>query len=218
MAKPVAHATARIGPWEQRLDRLVLALGRSPFGASGHGRPRGILNIFRLVERLLERGHTYHALYPGGIVRYEIAPLPARPLRLRDGTLIPRGERVVIVHFDNRAIAALDGAGSTQALAWQLVRAGRDDMRALAALARQGALPVDVRAVWAETLFYLAPARYGFATRPARRGPRTVGARLFLLALLAIYGRDGAAGVDPGQLPLGEAWIGLDELQRCFTE
>ena len=209
---------APIGPWEQRLDRLVLALGRSPLGPAGHGRPRGLLHIFRLVERLLERGHIYHRLHDGGIVRYEIAPLPARPLRLRDGTIVPRGERVVILHFENRVLAALDGAGGTQALAWQLVRAGRDDMRVLATLARRGALPPEVRAVWTETLFYLAPARYGFATRPARPGLRTVGARLFLLAILAIYGRDGTAGVDPAQLPLGEAWIALEELQRRFTE
>jgi hypothetical protein len=211
------RAKARVGPWEQCFDRLVLALGHSAFGPSGRGRPRGILHVFRLVERLLARGHDFHPLRPGGIVRYEIAPLPARALRLGGGVVVAPGELVVMLHFDNQAIAALSAPG-TQALTWQMVRAARLDLRALAALSQRGALPSAVRAVWAETLFYQSLARYGFATRPARRGVRAPFARLFMLTLLAIYGRDGVAGVDPSQLPLGEAWTGLNELRRRFAQ
>lgn len=82
--------------WERALDRTVLALARSPWGSSGHGRPRGIMHIFRQVERLIERGHPTHALRPGGLVRYEVTPLTAgRPLTLPGRPPVRRGEPAI---------------------------------------------------------------------------------------------------------------------------
>lgn len=203
-----------VGRWEQRFDRTVLSLGRTFWGRSGRGQARGLLRVFRFAERLTERGRVIVPLSAYGVARYEIAPLPTAALPMRDGSTVERGETVIILHFDNKAIAALDGGRDTRALTWHMIRAGREGLRQLAALAGAGAFPDDVRAVWAETLFYPALARLGLETRPARRTLRRPFARLFMLAMLAIYGREGPAGVDVAHLPLGEAWIALDDLRR----
>jgi hypothetical protein len=207
------------GGWEQHLDWIVLALGRSPWGSAGYGRPRGILHIFRFVERLIERRRPLRPLRAGGIVRYEIASLPARPIPLDGRAPVPRGEPVVILHFDNRVLASLaESATSIQALTWRLVRLGSGDLRLLADMARSGALPKGVRAVWAETVFYQALPRVGFTLRPAPRTIRTPFARLFMLCMLAMYGRPGqlARSRSLNHLQLGEAWMSLDELRRRF--
>jgi hypothetical protein len=210
-----------VGRWEERFDRAVFAFGHVAAGPAGGGRARGILHIFGLVERLMEIGHTIRPLRAGGILRYEIARLPARTLPLADGTRVKRGQRVIVIHFDNRSIAAIAReVRGMHALTWRLVHEADGDLRELAALARSGALPPDVRAAWAEGLFARALARYGFRTRPAARTPRTPFARLFLLALLAIYAREGLGRLESTRLRhlrLEEAWIGLDALQGRFA-
>ncbi|HWE60072.1 MAG TPA: hypothetical protein VHB98_00020 [Chloroflexota bacterium] len=213
-------APARIGRWEQRMDRVVLALGRSPWGRSGYGRARGLLHIFHLANWLLERGHPSRALRSDGVVRYEFTTLPTRrALPLRGQPPVRYGEPIVGLHFDNRVIAALSTTlPDTRRLTWHMIRSAEKDMQQLADLARAGGVPPNIRAIWAETLIYPSLARYGYHTRPAPRSIRTPFARLFMLSLLAIYGRPEAGMSERAwqHLQLGEAWIGVEELKRRF--
>jgi hypothetical protein len=116
-------------------------------------------------------------------------------------------------------LAALaEEATNVPALTWRLMRLGGGDLRALADLARSGALPEGVRAVWAETLLYKSLPRLGFHTRPAPRTLRTPFARLFMLCMIAMYGRPGQLRQSRSlnHLELGEAWMSLDELVEHF--
>lgn len=179
------------------------------------------MRIFRLVERILERLHPMHPLRRDGILRYELLPLPARALPLSGQKPIRHKELVIGLHFDSRAIAVLsDATSTTQALTWRLAREAVKDLQVLADLVQAEAFPRQVRAVWAESVLYRAFARYGFTTRPARRNVRTPFARLFLLMLMAMYGRMSPEHLGQDyqlHLDLGEAWMGLDELQRRFS-
>jgi hypothetical protein len=211
----------RISAWEQHFVRLILALGHSVEDANGRRHPRGILRIFHLVELILERLHPMRRVRPGGVLRYEIIHLPERALPLSGRHPIKHGDRVIGLHFDSRAIAALNAVTpTTQAMTWRLVREGLKDLRALADLIRAGAFPADIRGVWAESVLYRAFARYGFTVRPAPRSLRTPFARLFLLTLMAMYGRTTTDRLGDDyqlHLELGEAWMGLDELERRFS-
>ncbi|HVC81346.1 MAG TPA: hypothetical protein VNL35_12700 [Chloroflexota bacterium] len=178
------------------------------------------MHVFRLVERVLARSHTLHPLGEGGILRYEIAPLPVPAIGPRGGELIRRGDPCVILHFDNPTLAALSaGEPNVRRLTWRLTRLCARDLDALAQLARQGVIPAEIQAIWAETLVYQALRRWGFATRLARPTIRTPFARLFMLAILAIYGRPrqlshGGRALD--HLRLGEAWIDINDLLERF--
>lgn len=206
--------------WERYLDRVVLTLARTPLGRSGRGRPRGIMHAFRLAERLLEHGHTTYPLRPEGIVRYEIAPLPARrPLPLPNRPPVRRGERVIVIHLDNGAMAELAGrVPNGLRLTWHIARIASADLQELADRVRAGSFPGDVRAIWGETLIYTSLTRYGFRIRPAPRTLRTPFVRLFMLSLFAIYGRPGALDGEHAlqHFQLGEAWASLADLQRRF--
>ena len=196
----------------------MLGLGRLALGPAGRGHARGILHIFRLAEVLMERGRVAPLLTPQGWLRYEVTRLYTHALPLPGEPPVRRGDPVIIVHFDNRRVAALAAqAASTHQLTWRLARAADEDMAALADLIRAGQFAHGPRAVWVEGLFAPALRRYGFATRPSARRLRAPWARLFLLALVAIYSRDGLRRLDDERLlrlPMTEAWIGLDELQR----
>src|SRR5579883_43384 len=93
----------------------------------------------------------------------------------------------------------------------------REELQALAELARAGGLPQGVRAAWTEALIWPMLLRYGFTGRPAAHTLRTPFVRLYLLGLLALYnGDDRERVLDGRRLRLGEAWIALDALQRRF--
>lgn len=178
------------------------------------------MHIFRLVERILERRRPTRLVREGGITRFEIAPLPVREIVLRDGAVVQRGELCVGLHFDNPTLAALTAdEPSVRRLTWRLTRIGGEDLEALAQLIRQGTIPAGIRVIWTETVFYQALQRFGFTLRPAEPSLRAPFARLFMLAMLAIYGRprplaQGGRALD--HLRLGEAWLSIDDLLARF--
>ena len=214
-----ARSDAAVSRREQWLTRLVFAVGRLAWGPSGGGRARGILRIFSLAERVAAWRRGLCPVRPGGMLRYEIAPLPGRAFPLPGRPAIRHGERVLILHFDSRTfLAQAKAVPGTQTRTWRLSRIAIEDLRALAAMARDGAFPQDMRAAWGETITYRTIARFGFVTRPAPYTWRSAFIRLFQLGLVSIYSRDGSAHRDETyqRLRLGEAWIGLDELQRRY--
>jgi hypothetical protein len=216
-----ARADTVVSRREQWLARFVFAVGRLTSGPSGRGRARGILRIFYLAERVAAWRRGLRPARPGGMLRYEIAPLPGRALPLPGQPAVRHGERVVILHFDSRTFPAQATAiPGTQARTWRLSRIAIEDLRALAAMTRDGAFPVDVRAAWGETILHKDMARWGFTTRPAPYTWRSAFIRLFQLGLASIYSRDELAHHDETyrRLRLGEVWIGLDELQRRYLD
>ena len=214
-----ARPAAAVSRWEQWLTRFVFAIGRLASGPSGRGRARGILRIFYLAERVAAWRRGLRPARPGGMLRYEIGPLPGRAFPLPGQPAVRHGARVLILHFDSRTfLAQAMAVPGTQARTWRLSRIAIEDLRALAAMARDGAFPQDVRAAWGETIIYKDMARWGFATRPAPYTWRSAFIRLFQLGLVSIYSRDGGAHRDETyrRLRLGDVWIGLDELQRRY--
>jgi hypothetical protein len=178
------------------------------------------MHVFRLVERIMERTRPLRPVREGGILRFDIAPLPARDIVLRDGSVVRHGERCVILHFDNRMLAARSAnEPSVRVLTWRLARMGGQDLEALARRIRQGDIPPGIRVIWAETVFYEALVRFGFTIRPAAPGLRAPFARLFMLAMLATYGRPRHLSQDGrtiDHLRLGEAWLLIDDLLDRF--
>lgn len=207
------------GDWcERTLTRAVLSLGRSPWGTSGRGRARGVLHVFLLGERIMQRRHPLRPIQPNGYVYYEIAPLPRGCLPLPAQPPVCAGERVIILHFDNPTAVDLASKSGAPSPSWRLLRDARAELATLANLAREGAFPSDIRAVWGESIFTPGVVRLGFTTRQAPPGIRTTFVRLFMLGLIAIYG-DSPRDLQERRLRhmrLGEAWMGLDELQRRF--
>jgi hypothetical protein len=214
-----ARVDAAVSRREQWLAGFVFAVGRLTSGPSGRGRARGILRIWSLAERVAAWRRALRPVRPGGMLRYEIAPLPGRAFPLSGQPAVRHGERVVILHFDSRIfLAQAMAVPGTQTRTWRLSRIAIEDLRTLAAMAQDGAFPEDVRAAWGETIMYRSMARFGFATRPAPYTWRSAFLRLFQLGLVSIYSRDGSAYRDETyqRLRLGDVWIGLDDLQRRY--
>lgn len=203
--------------WEGALDRAVLALGRTPWGISGGGHAHGLLRVFPPVQRRLEKGHDIRLIRPGGYLRYEVGRFPAEPLDLGNGIRLRRADPVIIIHFDNRVLSGMRRElTSRRALAWWMYRTAVMEFHHLAALIRSGEISENIRAVWAETFMYTVLARMGLCTRPAPATLRTPFARLYSLALMAIYGSLELTAANVRQHRLGEAWLGRDEFLDRF--
>jgi hypothetical protein len=202
---------------ERLLLRFVFSLAR-PDRMPGGGRPTGILRVFALAERFLEPRYVAPSVQAGGVLSYEIGRLPpgTRPLPLDPPVNV--GDPIIRLHFNNRALARIAEANAApRHLAWEVSRRTVQDLIALAGMVKSGDFPHASRAVWAETVVYRAMTRLGFETRESKSSLRRPFARLYILALMAIYGPPGLIDRDLERLrhyQLGEAWMDL----RCLVE
>ncbi len=206
--------------WEAAFARLVLRSARPARPESGR-RARGVLRVFVIAERLASLGHHKRPLQGGGVLSYEIERYSGRPLPLAGQPDIRAGEPVVVLHWQNqRGLARLTRRSeSRRAAIFQAIELAKADLCSLAELARGGAFPSEVRAVWAETILYSLLAHYGFEARAAPPGLRTGLLRIYFLGLFASYGLDGLSRARrdrTGHFHLGEAWLSLDDLNRRF--
>ena len=138
---------------------LLLAASRR---AVAFAPPRFLDPILALIERIDRRRRRIHPIRPGAVLGLEVGRHRGRPVTLRDGTVIRRGEVVGLIHFDNARLRALTSSGSLVG-AWEQ---GRGD---LAALARWAAGQPPTRrpvAFFGEGLHAAVAARAGFEVLP----------------------------------------------------
>jgi hypothetical protein len=104
-----------------------------------------------------------------GTFLLSVHPHRGSAMRLRDGTVVRRGDPVAEIHFWNQRIAAYAAHGARE-LTWALLRDLRADLATLAAAL--GELPAGRRplAVYGVTPLAEGAVRLGFETRPLPRG------------------------------------------------
>ncbi len=110
-----------------------------------------------------------------------------RRLALGDGTVVRLGDRVGVLHLDNRRLATVHARGSTPlAIGLEFRRELLASLRGLAHRARPGGSLADVVAFSATTILHHGLPRIGFERDPVRIAwPRiTTGYQLALLATL----------------------------------
>jgi hypothetical protein len=133
------------------------------------GRPLGPWAA--LYERLYARLHGLHDL-PGGdrsCVRFAVTRHRGPAVRLADGTVVARGDRVVVLHLHNASLGGLgqDGLSAAQAgLAFR--RLLRESLALLATRAVTDPRFADLRAVGGLTYRWRGSRRFGFAASPPR--------------------------------------------------
>ncbi len=157
---------------------------------SGNGRGRGVLRTWHWVERLLQwvdpispiPGATEH-VFAVQVHHYR----RRRPVTLPDGTLIQRGDLIIEIHLNNRRVTEFMRTGTL----WQLIRAMRDDLRAIAAWVERDPAMREMRAIHGMSLLGRAAPRLGFVTVPRPVNFGTWVDRLFAHGLLVIYNPGG---------------------------
>lgn len=88
------------------------------------GRPRGVLWVWTGWDALLRRLLPRREVCPGALVSFRVATYRGRDVRLADGIVVGRGDRIVEVHLDSAALVrAIHG---TSLLAPGAVAAGAE--------------------------------------------------------------------------------------------
>jgi peptidoglycan-N-acetylglucosamine deacetylase len=181
------------------------------------GRARGFLRVWTVWQWLSHLVLRHHPIpdAPYHLFEIQFARYHGKPITLPDGPHVKRGDRVAIVHVNNRVIS-----GPVALLSpWQQLRMMRGDLRALARWSAMPDFPPDIRALYGYTLLSRGASRLGFVER-AR--PSTWWTRLnafFLTGLLVIYTPSGRErlqrGTTYGTEP-SETWMSLGELRRRY--
>ena len=202
---------------QPRREHPVRALWRLVF-QSGGGRARGFLRFWPFWEWLTARVMPPHHAIPNApyhLIEVQFTRYDAKPMTLPDGTRIKRGNRIAIVHINNRVYTRI----AASATPWRQLAMLRGDLRALAQWAATGAFPEGTRALYGYTLLGRSAPRLGFTIR---RRPSTIRTRLdrfFLMGILVLYNPGGSSRLQRGTTydsePV-ETWMSLGELQRRY--
>jgi peptidoglycan-N-acetylglucosamine deacetylase len=160
---------------------------------AGHGRAGGVLRVWIWWDRLLDWYWRLRPVHADAFLRYRLARHRGRPLPLRDGTIINKGDPLIELHFDNaRLLQRVDEAAWNP---WQAFVLIDTDLRVLNVLLASGELP-PVRALHGTTLYAAAGPRMGFEARSVPHTWPWALKRFYLIALLAIYHPNGWSEVD----------------------
>lgn len=209
---PVKHDPSRY----KQPARRVGAGWRLAFRSRG-GQARGFLRFWPFWQWLSHLVQRHHAIpdAPYHLFEIQFTRFHGKPIELPDGTRIVSGDRVAIVHINNRVIAGPAGMLTP----WQQLRMMRGDLRALATWAASPSFRPDVRALYGYTLLSRGATRLGFTerTRPSNWWTRLNA--FFLMGLMVLYNPRGrerlALGTTYGSEP-AETWMSMAELQRRY--
>jgi hypothetical protein len=179
------------------------------------GRARGFLRFWPVWERLDRWLHPALPIpgAPAGLFLVQPTRHRGRPVELADGTGVARGDPILELHLNNRALAAGAARGPFELLALL-----EGDLGALAAWAAQPDAP-PFRALHGVTLLSRAAPRLGFTLRPRRVPLYAWFERFFMTGLLALYNVRGVErlthGGTYGAYP-AEVWMARGEFERRY--
>lgn len=185
---------------------------------SRSGQARGFLRFWPFYQWLNQQFQRHHPIpnAPYNLFEVQYGRFHGKPITLPDGTHIRRGDRVLVLHINNKKIAGPAGFLSP----WEQVRMMRGDLQALAAWAATPSFPQNIRALYGYTLLSRGAPRMGFTVRTR---PSTWYTRLnafFLMGLLVLYnpaGRDRLAHGTTYDTEPSETWMSLKELERRYN-
>lgn len=197
-----------------RLRRRLSALGWSLLRLSraGGGKAVGTLSVWQWWNAALHRWRRLEAPRPGAMVRYRRETYHGKLVVLGDGTVVRPGDPILELHIDSQQVLDLGVNGLTP---WQRLKAGREDMHALAELVAAGALG-PVVALHGETLVEGIPRLLGFEIYPLPHTWRWGLFRYFMIGMEAIYHPSGLERLDrprEDRWPV-ECWLSREGLLR----
>ena len=150
------------------------------------------------------------------VVRYQLSRHHGRKIRLNDGTVIEKGDQLLDLHFDNRALLRLASSPAFDPFATE--RSAVSDLRLLAAALKTGEMG-DVKALHAVSPFPAVLRRQGFQVAEIAHSPSNFLVRFYMTGLLALYHPQGWAGLSPDRVRRwpGEAWLGGSSFVSRFV-
>ena len=178
--------------------------------------PRVLDPILILAERIDERRRGIRAIRADGVLGLERTRWGGPPVRLRDGTVVRRGDRIGEMHFrsDRARGVAEDG--------WQSIgfRSGHEDLRALAAWAAVQPSVLRPVAYHGVTIHAAFARREGWEIRPRPRTFRPLLDEWYMRWLMGHWSSGGRERLrhGHGDLRSVEIWLSAAALQALYGD
>jgi hypothetical protein len=151
----------------------------------------------------------------GGVAGIEFIRHRGAPFRLRDGTLVSPGDIVGEFHLDNALIRELLPQGHAAILGM-----GHDDLRSLAAWARQVSPERRPVAYRGESILIPYAKRMGMEVYPRRSTAWTRLQDWYLRGVMARWAAEGRGRLQRGRKGLrsGVAWMSAARLESRYSD
>jgi hypothetical protein len=164
----------------------------------------GVLAVWKLWEKYQLSKYHVKPIRGDGLLRYSELTHRGKPVRLKDGTVVGRGARVIEVHLNNPRMRAAAGQSMQRRVATM-----REDVVQLREMVASGVVKTPV-ALHGESLFMPSPELFGvdYEVTPLPRNWQTAFKRFFFAGLVMLYDRRGwpAVARNAQRWP-GELWI-----------
>ncbi|HLJ67588.1 MAG TPA: MFS transporter [Chloroflexota bacterium] len=183
---------------------------------SGDGHARGFLLFWPVWEAITRRVWRLRPV-PGidqSLFSYRVRRYRGSPVLLPDGTEVRRGDPIVELHLDNRAVARV-----LEQDRWTILRVLRGELGVMAAWAAGPYWPAGAKALYGVTLLARGGAWLGFMRRDRPAGLHTVLDRFFMTGLMAVYSHRGLERLGEGRLYGSypeEIWMSHTDLLRRY--
>lgn len=145
----------------------------------------------------------------GSVLQFGVSRYRGPSTVLADGTVVPRGARILHLHLDNRRAADLLRAGGGNP--WALGPLIKADLAVLAREIAEGRLG-DVIALRGVTVLARMAGRFGFEVRPLDRNLRWALVRNIAALVIASYHLDAETELARGVPWPGELWMSVRAL------
>jgi YkoP domain len=219
-AKPRLRLTERFSGATRRLAVSPAAAKMWRFIARGTepGHAKGLLVYWQRWEHLAHKmwPTTLIPRAPYGLLEIRVGPYQGKPLTLPDQTEIREGTIVAELHCNNKAILNLVRKNEVSPFS-----ACREDLRAMAAWARESEAGQRIEACFGVTILAQGAARLGFMVNDHPPRIRDRLDRIFMTGLLLIYGVDGldrlVKGTTLRSYPQG-VWMSRRDLLRRYGD
>ncbi len=146
----------------------------------------------------------------GAILQFGVSPYRGPSTVLADGTVVPRGARILHLHLDNQRVADL--SRSAHGDVWALAPRVNSDLDAISERVASGALGA-VTAIRGITVLARIARRFGFEVRPLPHNLRWSLVHNLGGLVLAAYQPSDEGELGRGLPWPGEVWMSASALQ-----
>lgn len=177
-----------------RVDQMIKAAEKSAIKQISFGK-RLLVGLWLIWEQVFQFLFRLRTLSPSEpFLHYRLRKYQGQPIRMDDGSMLNKGDKVIELHIDNRELFELGmHSRSSAQLAIRMIRRMEKDMPALADVIAHDEELLEAKALYGVSMINRGPEKFGFTVLDMPDGWFARSSKIYLKVLLSVIHPAGGA-------------------------